>query len=242
MPSAAPTAHYDGQDLEALSDLPRYTNWILEQFSPWLRGRVLEVGAGIGNVAQHYIGRVDEAVLVEPAQNLYARLQQRVSAHGQVTTACGLLHEVAPQLAGRPFDAAVMVNVLEHIEDDGAVLRQLYELVRPGGAVLLFVPAMPWLYGSLDELVHHVRRYTRPQLQAALAQSGWQIERLYYCDVLGIAPWWLAGRVLRRRRFDAAAATWYDRLGVPLTRAVETWVEPPVGKSLVAIATRPLHT
>jgi SAM-dependent methyltransferase len=132
-----------------------------------------------------------------------------------------------------------MVNVLEHIEDDVAVLRQLHGMLRPGGAVLLFVPALPWLYGSLDELVHHVRRYTKPQLHAALGQAGLRVERLRYCDVLGIAPWWLAGRVLRRQRFDSAAAMAYDRFGVPLTRRVEGWMDPPLGKSLIAIATRP---
>lgn len=241
MSHASPdTSHYDGQDLEALADLPRYTGWILQQFSPWLQGRVLEVGAGIGNVSLRYVDEVRDVVLVEPAQNLHARLVERVGSRAHVQTANALLADVAPHLLQEPFDAAVLVNVLEHIDEDVAMLRHLHDLVKPGGAVLLFVPALPWLYGSLDELVHHVRRYTRPGLKNVIEQAGLQVQRLEYCDVLGVLPWWLVGRVLRQRRFDPRSALLYDRIGVPTTRALEGWVRPPLGKSLVAVATRPV--
>jgi SAM-dependent methyltransferase len=241
MPPATPDpSHYDGQDLEALGDLPRYTGWILEHFATHLHGRVIEVGAGIGNVSARYVDRVQEAVLVEPARNLHHKLQERLGHLPQVTTTCALLHELDPALTREPFDAAIMVNVLEHIDDDAAVLRQLYDLLRPGGAVLLFVPALPWLYGSLDALVHHVRRYTREDLAAKLRAAGFGIGKVRYFDALGVLPWFVAGRVVKQKRFDPAAATLYDRVGVPLTRAVEQWIEPPAGKSLVAVGFKPL--
>jgi len=239
MTPATPTvAHYDGQDLEALADLERYTTWILEHFSPHLRGRVLEVGAGIGNVSARYLDQVDEALLVEPAVNLHHRLAQRFADRAQVTTSCSLLEDLDPALTRQPFDAAILVNVLEHIPNDEATLRRLHSLLRPGGAVLLFVPALPWLFGSLDTLVHHVRRYTRPELEAKLLAAGFAVELLRYFDVLGIAPWFIAGKVLRQRHFDPRGARLYDRFGVPATRWLEQRVVPPIGKSLVAIGVR----
>lgn len=234
---------YDGHDLEALADLPRYTGWILDEFSPFLRGRVIEVGAGIGNVALRYLDRsgpaaVTDAVLVEPAANLHARLVQRVGSDARVHTVHGTLDAVPAALLDRPFDAAVMVNVLEHIEDDLGTLRRLRELLRPGGAVCLFVPAGPWLFGSLDRAVHHVRRYRRRELDHVVRAAGFEVAKLAWFDALGMVPWFVAGRVLRRKTFDRTAAMLYDQVGVPLTRAVEARVRLPVGKSLVAVGVR----
>lgn len=233
------TRHYEGQDLEALSDMPHYTGWMLEHFAPHLHGRVLEVGAGIGNVSARYVEKLDEALLVEPAANLHERLKQRVAHLPHVQTACALLQDVDPALVEEPFDAAVMVNVLEHVEDDAALLRHIHGLLKPGGALLLFVPALPLLYGTLDRRVHHMRRYLKPELADLLRAAGFQIKTLRYFDVLGMAPWLVAGRIVRTQEFNQAGARWYDRVGVPLTRWFEDRLEPPVGKSLIAVAFRP---
>lgn len=236
--TADPT-HYDGQDLEALADLPNYTGWILQRFRPFLHGRVIEVGAGLGNVARRYVDQVGEALLVEPAANLFAKLQAEMAARPHVKCAQGVLEQVPQELLAQPFDAALMVNVLEHIPDDAAALQQVRAVLKPGGHLLIFVPALPLLYGSLDELVHHCRRYRRGELQAKLVQAGFVVEECRYFDVLGIAPWLVAGRVLRQRRFDARGAALYDRLGVPVTRALESKLAVPFGKSLIAVARVP---
>src|SRR5437660_5010024 len=152
-PDAMSPGCYEGHELEALADLPRYVGWILRAFGGHLRGRVLELGAGIGNFAAHYVDAVDEAVLLEPARNLFPTLAPRFAGHAHVRTVCGILDEWCdlPAKRGgpgaRPFDAAVMVNVLEHIGDDLGTVRRLGPLLRPGGKLLVFVPALPWLYG-----------------------------------------------------------------------------------------------
>lgn len=235
--TADPT-HYEGQDLEALGDLARYTGWILDTFDPWLRGRVIEVGAGIGNVSARYLDRVDEALLVEPAVNLHAKLTARLGHHPKVRTSPALLHDVPAELTAKPFDAAILVNVLEHIDDDRAVLRQLHERIRPGGAVLLFVPAHQWLYGSLDALVHHVRRYENQELRSKVSEAGFEVKLCRSFDVLGIAPWLAAGKILKQQRFDERGAQLYDRFGVPVTRWLEGKVTAPVGKSLILVGIR----
>ena len=241
----SPNTHYAGQDLEALADLPRYTGWIIEQFQGHLRGRVIEVGAGIGNVALRYLDHVESALLVEPAANLCHKLRARVADRSNVTVAEAVLHEVAPALLAEPFDAAIMVNVLEHIPDDAAVLTRLFEILKPGGALCIFVPAMPEIYGTLDEIVDHVRRYRRHELGDKLHAAGFAVQRLDYLDTLGIVPWFIAGKVLKRRKYDALGAQAYARFGVPLTRALEAVLSrvlprTPIGKSLVAVAIKPL--
>lgn len=236
--TAPDTAHYEGQDLEALGDLVRYQSWILRWIRPHLRGRVLEVGAGTGAIADHYVDLVGEAVLLEPAANLAVRLRARFGDRAHVT-----VHEGTLESFQRPdgsLDAAVMVNVLEHIPDDVGALRRLHTLLRPGGALAIMVPAMGAIYGSLDALVGHVRRYEREQLRGVVTDAGFRVETLRWLDASGVIPWFLAGRVLRQRRFSPGLARLYDRVVVPVSRALEERVEPPWGKNLICIARRDL--
>lgn len=231
--------HYEGQDLEALADLPRYYGWIADAFGEGLRGRVLEVGAGVGNFTARYLPRVREAVLVEPARNLAPRLAARFAGDARVRVVGDTLEgaRAAGALGAEPFDAAVMVNVLEHVRDHGGLLRSLREALRPGGALLLFVPAVPWLYGSLDAVVGHERRYTRGALEGVVEGAGFEVLSSRYFDLPGVLPWLVAGRVLGARRFDGRAAGLYDRL-VPVIAAAERRWRPPLGKNLVCVARR----
>jgi SAM-dependent methyltransferase len=236
---------YEGHDLEALADLPHYVGWILRDFAGHLHGRVLEVGAGTGNFAAHYLDRVAEAVLLEPARNLYPTLAARFADRPHVRTACGLLEEWCERPAahdgpdGRPFDAAILVNVLEHIADDLGTLRRLGGLLKPGGKLLVFVPALRWLYGSLDAQVHHHRRYSRSTLARLMRRASLDLRSLHFFDAAGVLPWFVAGRVLRQRRFSAGAAQVYDRVVVPVASRLERWLRLPLGKNLVCVAQRP---
>jgi SAM-dependent methyltransferase len=225
---------YAGHDLEALAHLENYSGAILACFAPHVRGRVLEVGAGIGNFAATYLDKVDEALLVEPASNLFGRLDERFAASSRVRCFHGVLDDADPQPGS--FDAAVMVNVLEHVRDDAGTLRLLRRALRPDGRLLLFVPALPILYGAMDEEMGHCRRYTRRTLRRTVEDAGFAVERLDYFDVLGMLPWFVVGRVLRRRFVDPAAARLYDRVVVPGLSRLERVVRPPLGKNLVLVA------
>ncbi len=227
---------YEAQDLEALGDLVNYQDWILRWLGPHLRGRVIEVGAGAGAISARYVDRVEHATLVEPADNLSERLRARFAGRPHVAVHGGSLETLPTPPA--PFDAALMVNVLEHIDDDVGVLRALRSVLAPGGWLLLFVPAVPWLYGSLDARVGHVRRYGRDELGAVVTRAGFAVETLRWVDAAGVLPWLVAGRVLRRDRFDRAPAMLYDRAFVPLLRRLEERVAPPLGKNLVCTARR----
>ena len=235
---------YDQQQLDALV-LPNYCRWILAPFRGHLRGRMLEVGAGTGSFAEAYVDDVDEAVLVEPAANLLGKLAERFARKSWVHPLLGTLEQHAGRRVGAcdltegSFDAAAIVNVLEHVPDDLRLAETIFRTLRPGGALLVFVPAHAWLYGSLDAVVRHLRRYTRASLENLLGAAGFAIETIRYVDALGVVPWFVAGRVLRMRRFNATAASTYDRLGVPLAAWSERRVSLPFGKSLLCIARRP---
>jgi SAM-dependent methyltransferase len=227
---------YDGRDLEVFVDLHRYQRWVLEAFRSRLRGRVLEVGAGIGNLSEHYVDDVGEAVLLEPERHLVDRLRARFASRRHVRPIAALVEDPHADLAPASFDACLHVNVLEHIDDDVAMLRRVRTLLKPTGSLLLFVPALPVLYGTLDAIHHHHRRYTKPTLRFAIERAGFVVAELRYFDLLGMMPGFLAGRVIKRTGFDGPSSKLYDRVIVPIGSTLERLYTPPFGKNLVCIA------
>jgi SAM-dependent methyltransferase len=229
---------YSGQELDALAEARNYYGWISGRFAPYLGARILEVGAGIGTFTEHLLARAPSAsvLAIEPAENNFPHLARRFASEPRVTPRQGYLDQaIQPRIA----DSVVAVNVMEHVEDDGAFLRAAFRALSPGGHVLLFVPALPALFGSLDRAFDHFRRYTRPALRERLEDAGLRPVDLRYMNLPGVAAWWLTGKVLRKTTVSARDARLYDRWVVPWVRAVESRVSPPLGQSLLAIARKP---
>lgn len=172
-------------------------------------------------------------IAIEPSDNNFPLLSQRLANQARATAVKGYLEGSAPPESA---DSLVAVNVLEHIEGDDEFLRQAWEIARPGGTLLLFVPAVPAIFGSLDTAFEHFRRYTKASLRSSVETAGWHIERLGYMNMPGILPWFVSGKVLGRTSISGAEARLYDRLVVPVTAAIEDRVSVPIGQSLLAIA------
>jgi SAM-dependent methyltransferase len=226
---------YSGTELDALADARNYYEHIRQRFAPHLGARVVEVGAGIGTFSQYLLDSpgVRELVAIEPAVNNFPVLRDRFASDRRVTVRQGVLHDFADQLAA---DSLVAVNVLEHIEDDVSFLGDARRVLGDAGTLLLFVPALQSIYGTLDEAFEHYRRYDRSLLHARLTEAGFVTVRMRYVNMPGIAAWYLAGRVMRRRTIDPRSVRLYDRFVVPVVSAVEAIIEPPAGQSLLAIA------
>lgn len=229
--------HYSGAEFEALSLADNYYGWIRSLFERHLRGRVAEVGAGRGNFSERLLDldAVRELLLIEPDTDLVAELRRRFADEPRVTTLPGTFE--AQHIDG-PLDAIVLVNVLEHIEDDAALVAAARRALRPGGALLLFVPAGPWLYGSLDTAFDHFRRYERGALADLLERHAFRLEDIRYVNAPGALVWFLAGRVFRQQTIRVAQMRLYDRLAIPVIRRLETLLPPPRGQSLLAVAVR----
>ena len=217
----------------------RYYEWLLQRVSDSIRGRTVEVGAGIGTMSARIEPLCTELVLVEPAANLCHQLDQRFADMPKVHTCIGTLEQAVtdyPDQFSPGFDTIVAFNVLEHIEDDVGTLRTAATLLRPGAHLVLFVPSLPFLYGTIDAQVDHKRRYTKRTLSEAVRSAGMTLQRIEYFDFLGIVPWFISGRVLGRTASGGGGLRRYDRFAVPVCRAFDRLVGPPLGKNLIAVA------
>jgi SAM-dependent methyltransferase len=210
---------YEGRDLEVLADMPNYYAWIMDRFGPHVRGRVIEYGSGTGTVSARLLPLADTLTLVEPSPNLVASLRTR--------------------FAGQPrAETIVMVNVLEHVEDDEDALSNLLRALTPGGKLLIFVPALQFLMSRLDLLHGHFRRYHRPDLVGKVSRAGGQVEICRYFDLPGVAPWLVLNKLMGSTTFNPALVRFNDRAMVPLARKMEEYLNPPFGKNLILVARR----
>ncbi len=234
--AALPKTLIDESNFEfaALEQARNYRTALLEIFAEYLQGRVLEVGAGIGQLTGLLLKspEIRELVSIEPDLGFYERLRIAFPNHS-------IVHGTVRDLTGpENWDAILSVNVLEHIEDDDRELKSYYALLRPtNGVFCLFVPARPEIYAPLDKDFGHFRRYTRHSLKEKLQQTGFRVIELYYFNFVGYLTWWLSFCALKKRSFNSAAVWCFDRLLFPLPYAVETKIiHPPIGQSLVAVA------
>jgi SAM-dependent methyltransferase len=226
------------EDLERLGTSKYFFDWVLDAFEPFLKGRVLEVGAGTGTITRRLIERYPDVTVaaLEPADNMFRELEPYAAVTDRVEAFKTTLGEyrISPQ---HRFDAVLYVNVLEHIEQDARELHLAAGALRPGGALLVFGPALEWLYSELDYKAGHYRRYSLPRLRAIVEAAGLEVERLYHFDALGVAPYFLVYRVLRRSSISGSTMWGYDRVVVPASRALQQVVpNPPVGKNFLLIA------
>lgn len=231
-----PNAEASTADFEfaALREARNYRAALVEDFEPYLRGNVLEVGAGVGQITEGIAALKDVTGLtcVEPDAGFCREFKK---LHPGLRLVEGTVTDVLP---GDGWDAVVSINVLEHIRDDGAELAAYHErlLVR-GGYLCLFVPARPEIYAPIDRDFGHHRRYTKPDLARKLLGAGFEISVLRYFNWVGYFAWWLNFRVLGRRRFDVASVRLFDRRIFPMVHGMETQLgAPPFGQSLFAVA------
>lgn len=234
--SDAFSGDFPSEMLEDLEDLPNYNNWIVSQFAPALKGRAAEIGAGLGTISHRLLPLVDSLDLVEPAPALAAQLRQKFTGEGGIRIFDQTLEAWSSAAGPDEFDGIVLVNVLEHIQDDLAAAQVFHRCLKPGGRLMIFVPALPFLYSKLDHAYGHYRRYTRNTLRTCIESAGFEIENLHYVDFAGVFPWWVLNTVLGKTSFHAPSLRFYDKFVVPVTRSCESLLRPPLGKNLILIA------
>lgn len=213
-----------------------YRRWIVEGLAPYLGKRVAEVGAGIGSITRVILEHpVDHLVAFEPSSNMFPQLAAAVKSEPRATAVHGVF---GAGQAGQEFDSIAYINVLEHVEREREELSAAHAALRPGGHLLVFVPALAWLFSSFDREVGHFRRYSRDALERVVTHAGFEVVESRYFDIAGIVPWYVHFNLLGLG-MGRGSVSLYDRLVVPPMRLLEGAVRPPLGKNLLLVARRP---
>jgi 2-polyprenyl-3-methyl-5-hydroxy-6-metoxy-1,4-benzoquinol methylase len=221
--------------LDSLQDADNYADWIYSLCEPHLGTEVLEIGAGHGELTERLVpGRFVTAT--DLSKRCVEELKERYEGAANVEVRHA---DVAALDDDRRYDSAVLVNVLEHIDDDLSALRDLRDLVKPGGRVIVFSPAFEGLYSDFDRRIGHRRRYRRSQLVTLADRAGLRLVDARYVNSVGAVAWWLFARRLRQTPTQGWSVKVYDRTVVPTLRRFESRRAPRFGQSVLLVAERP---
>ena len=225
---------YPAKDiLEHLGSSPRTACRIVSLFSSFLNGPILEVGGGVGQITNELM-RVHSAVTVlEPDVDLYSNLVDKFSQYPTISVSNSSINTFQNKTL---FGSAVYVNVLEHIANDRGELISANRTLLPGGTVVIFSPALPFLYGSLDGLSGHFRRYRKKELISVVKDAGFEVVHDEYFDPIGILPYLFMYRLLRIRSIGSGGMFIYDHAILPLSTLFSKMVgKRIIGKNLLVV-------
>lgn len=223
----------------AMASATNYKRWQIDLFRPYFGAALLEVGLGDGGLIdllprhERYYGLDIDAALLADAE---ARNPRAKYLRGDIGDPA-----VVPALDSAEVDTVLCFNVLEHISDDRAAVRNMADILRPGGHLLLLVPAFQALFNDLDRLAGHLRRYNVPALRRLIPEN-FEIARLDYVNPLGGLGWWL-NRWVRHRSLESAKTTrqvlFFDRVVLPVSRALTPVTRRVFGQSVICAARKP---
>ena len=220
--------------LQSLERAHRFNAWMADAILPFVGARVLEIGAGIGNITNRLIPRDHYlATDISPHYLEYLRSFALSKPYLDVRRIDVEDPEAFTPLAGR-FDTVIAVNILEHVADPIGALRNMRRPLERGGRLILYVPQGQGLYSSLDRVLGHRCRYSPEQLRRELVAAGFVVERLMPFNRAGTPGWYLNGCLLRRTRFNPVQMKLFNLL-VPIARRIDRFLPWPA-LGLIAVA------
>jgi SAM-dependent methyltransferase len=227
---SASTADFE---FEALREANNYRSALLKMFGKHLHGRVIEIGAGIGQLTAQMreLPQIQYQLSIEPDTAFCAEFRKSLPDQPLLQGTISSLTDPGP------WNGILSVNVLEHVRDDEGELAMYHDVLRKDrGSLCLFVPARQEIFGPIETDFGHHRRYSRRDLQMKLERAGFKVVRLHYFNLIGYFAWWFTFRALRRRKFNVRMVRLFDRAIFPVTFGFEHRVcWPPFGQSLVAV-------
>jgi len=227
-----------GQEiLDAFAHTPKFNRWMADTIRPYVGKRVLEIGAGMGNLTRQLIAGRQLYAATDIDDHHMSRL--RVRLHHRLNLQVWKCDAADPadfeRFAGQ-MDTVICLNVLEHIPDHHQALRNIHSVLMPGGRAILLVPQDQKIYGVMDEALGHVLRYSKEQLRSRAEDAGFTVEHILDFNRASRPGWWLNGKVLQKRTVSRLQLRLFEKL-VWLWRRVDGRLPWP-SVSIIAICVK----
>ena len=207
-----------------------YNNWLFSIVKPYLKGKILEVGAGIGNFT-YLLAKEGEVTAIDIDKIYVSKLKKSTS----VNVGYGDIEKEKYFFLKKKFNCVVCMNVLEHIKDDRLALKNMFNLLEPKGRLVLLIPAHKFAYGTVDENLGHYRRYSKREIIIKLSNSGFKGRKLKFLNFFGIVGWFLNSRVLKKAVLPSSQLRIFDLISRPFLY-MEKIIDPKMGLSILAVA------
>lgn len=231
------------QTLERFAAATRFNRWLFDTIRPYCKGHVLEVGSGIGNISRLFL---ENNIQLTTSDLREAYCNYVLQQYGRNPHLAGVasIDLAAPDFTQRyshllqQFDTVVALNVVEHIEDDKKAVQHCVELLKPGGHLIVLVPACQVLYNSFDKELGHFKRYAGRSLRALEKAAGLEVIHQQYFNAAGIPGWFINGSLLRRRLIPRKQLMIFDKL-IPVLKLADRISFHSIGLSTIAVGRKP---
>jgi len=226
---------YIGNELDLFEKATVWKKYYGNFLAPYLKGKILEVGAGIGGTTPELCdGSQEKWICLEPDPDLFAKLEKKIQDH-RLPACCSCVKGITKDLpTNELFNAIMYIDVIEHIEKDDEELERAKTLLQPGGYLIVLVPAHQFLYNEFDKAIGHFRRYDKQMLKA-VAPSQLQLLKLRYFDSCGFVSSLVNKYFLKQNYPTAKQINFWDKVLVPISKPVDFILNYSVGKTLVAV-------
>lgn len=221
-----------------ISGANKLNHWMFESISPYVKGEILEIGSGIGNISSVFVDKKISLYLSDYSDEYCALLKKKFDTETYikgifkidlVDKDFGTRHA---DLLGT-FDTVFALNVVEHIDDDRLAVENCYKLLAPGGQLILLMPAYPALYNRFDKELGHYRRHTRNTMNKLLSRN-FELVKTWHFNLAGIPGWFLFGSVFHRKNISEGQMNAFDKL-VPLSRIADALTRRKIGLSVIGV-------
>ncbi len=221
--------------LELISGATRFNQWMYDEIKPFLKGSILEIGSGIGNISRYIINDGLPITLSDYNKEYCDRLAKLFPGNSNVLGILQidlLLPDFTEKyiLLKEKFDSIVLLNVIEHIADDSKAVKNCKYMLKPGGHLIVLAPAYQWLYCRFDKELGHYRRYSLTKMKQ-LVKSHLEIIGARHFNCFGIFGWLLFGKILRKKMLGSEMNS-FDRL-VFLAKILDKLVFKTIGLSVI---------
>ena len=230
------------ENLNAWNKLDRYSKWIYHMYEKYIGKEVLDIGGGVGTAISFYIDKAERVVATELFENQVNIMNKRFENY-QYFKAIQADIMKDDFSAYDKFDTIILINVLEHIEDDRKALANIKKLLKYSGTIIICVPAMPGLYCYMDKNVGHYRRYTKGELRVKAKRAELQVIEDKYMNFMGILPYWIKGKLKKDNggsfstSIDEGESKLYS-IATSILEPIERVIKPPIGISEFIILTK----
>ena len=227
--------HYIGNELELFDKAKNWKAYYGNIIKPYLKGDVMEVGAGIGATTRTLCdGSQNKWICLEPDTQLATQIDTLVK-NKELPSCCELrIGTLADQPVNEFYDSIIYIDVIEHIENDASELQRAMNHLKSGGHLIILVPAHQWLYSPFDKAIGHFRRYDKTMLKKAIP-AGMKQHKLFYLDSIGLLAS-VANKLFLKQEYPTQKQVlFWDRTLVPISRLTDVLIGKTTGKSLVGI-------
>lgn len=228
----------DAGILDAMAQTPNFNRWMADTIRPFCGHKVLEIGAGIGNLTAQLLRGRQKYVATDINPEHMARLATRFSYRPMLG-----IREANLENPGHfaelkeGFDTVVCLNVLEHVPDDRTGLKNIWSTLQPGGRAIILVPEGMSVYGTLDKVLGHCRRYSEEELRTKMTEAGFVVEQVVNFNRPTRPGWFVNGRILKKDVFSPFQLGVFDRL-VWLWRRIDGYL-PWRPTSIIGVGVKP---